>query len=136
MLKSGLLLILSVFSFCAVKAQKVDSLFFNLYTDSLKKGVYNYINVDAKLANGTWLPLTEKELLFSSSAGSFERNNLIIDTGFKGETVTIKVVLKADPAVRKEITVYIKKYLVEEKLPTAGDLTKPRQGGKNKKGVL
>ena len=35
-----------------LKAQKVDSIYFHLYTDSLKKGVYNYINVDARLQNG------------------------------------------------------------------------------------
>lgn len=136
MMKFGFLVVMSMVSFCALKAQKVDSLFFNLYTDSLKKGVYNYINVDAKLANGTWLPMTEKQLMFSSSAGTFDRNNLIIDTSYKGETVKIKVVLKADPAVWKEITVYLKKYLVEEKLPSAEEVTRPRQGGRNKKGVL
>ena len=30
----------------SVNAQKVDSIYFHLYTDSLKKGTYNYINVD------------------------------------------------------------------------------------------
>jgi hypothetical protein len=34
------------------KAQKVDSIFFHPYTDSLKKGTYNYINVDGKLSDG------------------------------------------------------------------------------------
>ena len=28
------------------KAQKIESIHINLYTDSLKKGTYNYINVD------------------------------------------------------------------------------------------
>ena len=46
-------------SICA-RAQKVDSIYFNLYTDSLKKQVHNYINVDGKFSNGSWLPLTEK----------------------------------------------------------------------------
>lgn len=135
-MKFGFILLMSFFSVCTLKAQKVDSLFFNLYTDSLKKGVYNYINVDAKLSNGNWFPLTDKELLFSSSAGTFDRNNLIIDTSYKGELVKIKAVLKSDPKVWREITVYIKKYIVEEKLSTSADQLPPRKTGRNRKGVL
>ena len=54
-----------------LKAQKVDSIYFHLYTDSLKKGTYNYINVDGKLSDGTWKPLTAKDILFSSSSCEF-----------------------------------------------------------------
>ena len=49
-------------------SQKIDSISFHLYTDSLKKGQHNYINVDGKLSNGHWQPLTSKEIQFSSSA--------------------------------------------------------------------
>ena len=54
-----------------VSAQKVDSIYFNLYTDSLKKGFYNYINIDGKLSNGTWQPLDSTQVLFLSDAGFF-----------------------------------------------------------------
>ena len=43
--------------FSAAGAQKVDSIYFHLYTDSLKKGQHNYINVDGKLSNGSWMPV-------------------------------------------------------------------------------
>lgn len=118
-----------------LKAQKVDSLFFNLYTDSLKKGVHNYINVDGKLSNGQWLPLTDKQLIFSSSYGKFEGNSLIIDTSFKGEKVTIKITLRSDPAVTKETTVYIKKLYGNEKLKTVEEVLNgntPRRRNRNK----
>ena len=59
-----------------VKAQKVDSLFFNLYTDSLKIGTYNYINVDGKLSNGSWLPLDSMQVIFTSSTGKMTGNIL------------------------------------------------------------
>ena len=49
-------------------AQKVDSIYFNLYTDSLKKDQHNYINVDGKLSNGRWMPLSAKEIEFSCSS--------------------------------------------------------------------
>ncbi|TAH01198.1 MAG: hypothetical protein EAZ16_12215, partial [Sphingobacteriales bacterium] len=93
----------------SLKAQKVDSIFFNLYTDSLKKGVHNYINIDGKLSNGRWMPLTTKELNFSASAGSFDGNSLVIDTSFSGEKVLVTAVLKANPSIKKETVIYIKK---------------------------
>ena len=72
----SVVLTLSILSFVIVShAQKVDSIFFHLYTDSLKKGTYNYINVDGKLDNGRWLPLTAKEIDFTATAGNFEGNS-------------------------------------------------------------
>ena len=112
-----LILILTACSL-AGKSQKVDSIFFHLYTDSLKKGVYNYINVDGKLSNGTWKPLTSKEINFTTSDGRFEGNSLILDTAFKGEKVTVKAILKENPALWKEVTIYIKKLIDMEKLKT------------------
>jgi len=92
----------------SASAQKVDSIYFHLYTDSLKKGVHNYINVDGKYNNGQWLPLTQKEIQFSCSAGRFEGNSLILDTGFIEKSVKVKAVLKENPAIQKEITIYLK----------------------------
>ena len=73
-------LAISLVPFLAVPifSQKIDSIIFHLYTDSLKKGQHNYINVDGKLSNGHWEPLTSKEIDFSSSAGKFENNDLVL----------------------------------------------------------
>ena len=123
-------LILVLFASFAARAQKVDSICFHLYTDSLKKGPYNYnyINVDGKLSNGQWLPLSAKEISFTSSAGKFEGNSLLLDSNFTGEKVTIKAVLKSDPAISKEVTIYVKKLIVQEKLKTAEEiLNEPRR---------
>jgi hypothetical protein len=65
------------------KAQKVDSIYFHLYTDSLKKGQHNYINVDGKLSNGKWMPMTAKDVQFSCNEASFQGNELIIPADFK-----------------------------------------------------
>ena len=106
-------------------AQKVDSICFHLYTDSLKKGTYNYINVDGKLSNSKWLPLTEKEISLTASAGTFNGNSLFIDSNFSEEKVTVKVLLKANPAVSKEITIYIKKMVDNERLKTNEEVMQP-----------
>jgi len=89
-------------------AQKVDSIYFHLYTDSLKKGQHNYINVDAKLSNGRWQPMTAKEITFSCSTANFSGNELIIPQDFSHEKVTVKAVLKSNSAVWIERTIWIK----------------------------
>ena len=118
-----------------MQAQQVDSIYFHLYTDSLKKGVHNYINVDGKLSNGQWRPLTDKEIAFSASSGRFEGNSLILDTSFKEEKVTVKAVLKSNPAINREVTIYIKKVESSERLKTVDEImnTTPRRR-RNKKG--
>lgn len=103
-----LICILSMIGY-GLSAQKVDSIYFHLYTDSLKKGTHNYINVDGKLSNGQWQPMTSKDILFSSSNCQFSGNELIVPSGFSSEKVTVKAVLKDNPAVWIEKTIWIKK---------------------------
>ena len=101
----GILLIISF----AAKAQKVESLHVNLYTDSLKKGTFNYINIDGRLSNGKYLPLDSTHLIFWASAGKFNGNSLWIDRDLADEKVNIKVTLRSNHALFKEFTIYIKK---------------------------
>lgn len=117
--------ILLLFFICIagfVKAQKVDSIFVNLYTDSLKKGTYNYINVDGLLSNGRYMPLDSNQVIFWASEGKFSGNSLWLDKDFKYEKVFIKVMLRRNLMVSKEFTVYIKKKPDNEKLKTAEEL--------------
>lgn len=102
----------------SVQGQQIDSIYFHLYTDSLKKGVHNYINVDGKLTDGRWQPLTSKELHFTASAGRFEGNSLIIDTSFKGATIAVKAALKTNPQIWREITIFMKTVDTLERLKT------------------
>ncbi|MEP7237794.1 MAG: hypothetical protein ABI685_08015 [Ferruginibacter sp.] len=102
--------LLLLFMLCSVfaKAQKIESIYVNLYTDSLKKGTLNYINIDGKMSNGKYLPLDSSHLIFWASAGKFSGNSLWIDKDFKPEKVDIKVSLRANPAMVKEFTIYVK----------------------------
>lgn len=126
-------IIFSMFYAFAAKAQKVESIYFNLYTDSLKKGVYNYINVDGKLTNGTYQPLMSNEVIFTSSYGKWDGNSLIIDTAAKQDSVVITASLKEHPEVKKKVTVYLKKIVIEPPLKTEKELLDEwRKKGKNK----
>ena len=130
-----ILLLIFLTSFAALcRAQKIDSIYFHPYTDSLKKGTYNYINVDGKLSDGRWLPMTSKEIELTSSAGKFSGNSLFIDTTFKGAKITVKAVLKENPAMWKEMTFYIKTTIPYEKLKTTDELMEEwRKKAKEKK---
>jgi hypothetical protein len=126
-----ILLLVFLFAGILVKAQQVDSIYFHLYTDSLKKGQHNYINVDGKLSNGRWMPLTAKEILFTCPAGTFNGNELFIPEQFTPEKVTVKAVLRSNPAVWKEITIWIKQ-LPDPFLPTRNEMDNtPRRNRKN-----
>jgi hypothetical protein len=104
------------------RAQKVESISFNLYTDSLKKGVHNYINLDGKLSTGAYYPLTSSEIIFSSSYGKWEGSSLIIDSAYSKDSVVIVAKLKDSPTIQKSITVYIKKVDEQPELKTEKEL--------------
>ncbi len=108
-MKKALFLFSFIVACNLLKAQKIDSLFFNLYTDSLKKGSWNYINVDAKLSNGKYIPLTHEQLNFKVSNGKLQGNSVWIDWNFKDDSVVVEVGLKKDMSVRRSITIWIKK---------------------------
>lgn len=105
-----------------LKAQKIDSIYVHLYTDSLKKGTYNYINIDGKLPNGRYLPLDSSHIAFSSSYGRFYGNSLWIPLDCKEEKVTVHAVLRKNEQVRKDFDIYIKKKDDNGKLKTEKEI--------------
>ena len=129
-MKKPLIFILICFITTSAFSQKIDSIYFNLYTDSLKKGQHNYINIDAKLSNGRWVPLTAKEIIFSCSEAKFEGNELIIPEEFKPLKVTVKAVLKSDPSVTRERTIWIKQ-VPDPELPTEEEILKKKKKKKS-----
>ena len=121
-----------------VNAQKIDSIYFHLYTDSLKKGFYNYINVDGKTPDGNWVPLTANEIIFTTNEDSllkFQNNDLFIDSAYNKETVTVKAVLKTNPKVWKQITIYIRKRGFDQPLKSEKEVLDEyrKQSGKKRK---
>jgi len=129
--KKLVLIISCVFVGELLSAQKVDSIVFHLYTDSLKKGTHNYINVDGKLSNGSWQPMTAKEVKFGSSACEFSGNELVIPPNFSGDKIVVWAELKTDPSQRIERTIWIKKKPDPEFLPTKDEVM--REGNKRRR---
>ena len=117
-MKRILLLVIIILACKLSFAQKIENIYFNLYTDSLKKGFYNYINVDGKDNKGQWQPLDSSKIVFTCNTGFFKGNDLFIDSSYTGETITVKAVLKSDPSIWKETTIYIRKRPFTEPLKT------------------
>jgi hypothetical protein len=125
--------------YASSSAQKIEAIYFNLYTDSLKKGFYNYINVDGRATNGTWMPLDSTHIIFSANTGNFNGNDIFIDSSYKADTIKVKAILRANTAIWKEITIYIRKRGFDEPLKTDDEILKeyrkPSEKSKKKNGT-
>jgi hypothetical protein len=129
-----LLLLVAITFACKLSfGQKVESIYFNLYTDSLKKGFYNYINVDGKDEKGNWQPMDSSQIIFTSNAGFFKGNDLFIDSSYTGETIKVKAVLKSNPSIWKETTIYIRKRPFTEPLKTNEEILSEMKVKRKKK---
>src|SRR5687767_15538095 len=134
-MKTSLILTFLIMTAAFAGAQKIDSIFFHLYTDSLKKGTHNYINVDGKTSDGKWKPLTAKDINFTTSYGTLEGTELGLPDNPTVEKRTIKPILKSDPKLWKKITIWIKKKTDDELLPTSDEIlkNKSQKNGKSKR---
>ncbi|HEX7754152.1 MAG TPA: hypothetical protein VF421_02310 [Niabella sp.] len=103
-----ILSILLSFSLSGLYAQKVQEIYVHLYTDSLKKGTYNYINIDGKMTDGSWMPLTAKEITFTSDYGKFEGNSLVLPDEPTVKKVAITASLKTNTKLSRQFTIWIK----------------------------
>lgn len=120
-----------LFSPLIVRSQKIEKIFVNLYTDSLKKGTYNYINIDGQLSNGKYIPLDTTQISFWASDGRFVGNSLLIDKNFTKEKIDFRVFLKSNPDLKKEFTIYIKKAPDPTRLKTTEELLDDMKKKKN-----
>ncbi len=123
-----------VLVFCAssTQAQQLDSVYVNLYTDSLKKGTYNYINVDGLLNNGSYIPLDSNHIIFKSSHGKFYGNSLWIDRNINVAKVDIQLFLRKDNKLIRNLEMYIKTR-EDEPLKTEEQLLKEMNQKRKKK---
>ena len=132
-MKRILLLLAITFVFKLSFGQKIESIYFNLYTDSLKKGFYNYINVDGEDSEGHWQPLDSSKIIFTCNTGFFKGNDLFIDSSYTGETVTVKAILRSNPSIWKETTIYIRKRPFTEPLKTNEEILNEMKVKRKKK---
>ena len=131
MKKTLILFLFLTISFWA-KSQKIDSIYVHLYTDSLKKGTYNYINIDGKLSDGSYLPLDSTDITFCSSDGRFLGNSLWVPLDFKKDKITIRATLIKNKSVNKKFDIYIKQ-MPDPELKTENELIREMQNKNHKK---
>lgn len=129
----ALLLLALVFIWQCASAQKIESIHFNLYTDSLKKGFYNYISVDGKYSDGSWLPLDSTHVRMWANAGRFQGNDIFIDSSYTGDSIRVKAVLKTNPAIWKETVIYIRRRGFDEPLKSNTEVLNDMRKGKKKR---
>ena len=108
------------------RSQKIDSIFFHLYTDSLNKGFFDYINVDGKMNDGSWRPLDTSHVNFTCNTGYFLGNDLFIDSSYTSEKVVVKAVLRSNPKIWKDVVIYIRKRGFDEALKDEKELFENR----------
>lgn len=135
-MRKTLVLLLFTVLYLGANAQKLESIQFNLYTDSLKKGFFNYINVEGKFSDGHWEPLDSSTLRFSANTGFFKGNDLFIDSSYQKDSVVVTTQLKSNPAIFKKATIYIRKRGFDEPLQTTdeilNDMDRKRRKGRDR----
>ncbi|GAB4091688.1 hypothetical protein [Flaviaesturariibacter terrae] len=131
-MKNLILLLFLLLAAQAGRSQPIVHFEFNLYTDSLKKGFYNYISVDAQLGDGSWRPLDSTRVIFSANTGRFHGNDLFIDSSYQHDSVVVRATLREDPKRWKETIIYIRKrgfakLPTEEEVINRSPADKPRR---------
>jgi len=133
-LKIVISVILICFAFTA-SAQKVEKIYVNLYTDSLKKGTHNYISVDGLMSNGKYMPLDSTKIIFSADNAIFYGNSLFVPADTKAEKYKIRVALREDNKMFEEFEMYVK--LNEDPpLKTEGEIMAEMKANKKKKNKM
>ena len=114
-------------------AEDLVTISFNLYTDSLKKGFYNYISVDGKYEDGRWMPLDSTQVKFTANTGFFKGNDIFIDSSYTGDSIIVKAVLRDNPRIWKEVVIYIRKRGFDEPLKTNDEIFEEIRSNNRKK---
>lgn len=120
-------MLLFLFCFTTPKAQQLVRITANLYTDSLKKGFYNYINIEGQHADGSWLPLDSTVVLFYANTGHFQGNDLFVDSGYTASVVRVVVRAKANDRLCIELVIPVRKRGFTEALPAEEKILQPRR---------
>lgn len=107
-MKKGLILLFVLLGKANAQAQSIDSIRFHLYTDSLKRGSYNYINVEGRFARGQWLPLDTSMIDLKSSHGTLFGNSIWIPWESRERKVGVHCRLRSDTSRMIDTVIYIK----------------------------
>ena len=87
----------------------LEALYFNLYTDSIKPVLNFYVNVEGRYSDGSYLPLDTASIILSCDAGRMQGSEWVPPRIITFEKVTFTAVARHNPALRDEVTIYIRK---------------------------
>jgi len=127
-MKRLLVLLCSTLIACDAVAQhspQVRRIYFNLYTDSIKTVLNYYVNVEAELSNGRFRPMDTSMVEIRADQGHMSGNEWVAPRNIGFDRVRFTVNLKTDPALRDEVTVYLKRAIDPRDDPAAGDIEMP-----------
>lgn len=118
------LLLCSILAFGAdaQHGPQVRRIYFNLYTDSIKTQLNYYVNVEAELSNGRFLPMDTSQIIIEADHGRMAGNEWVAPKQIGFDRVHFLARLKSDPSVQEEITVYLKRAIDPRDDPAAGDI--------------
>ncbi|MFT4092305.1 MAG: hypothetical protein QM640_01605 [Niabella sp.] len=64
--------------------------------------------MDGKMSDGTWRPLTTKELDLKTDYGRFEGNDLVLPDNTTVSRVSVTATLKSNTKNKKQVIIWIK----------------------------
>src|SRR5690625_4511149 len=108
--------------YCDLALPYLQQIHFNLYTDSIKKQVPYYLNVEGTFSNGKVYPLDTERIHFSGSAGRIENNVLEYSGRDSAKEIGVRAVFKLDSAINAQVVIPVKTYIEEVRLPTEKEL--------------
>lgn len=86
----------------------LESIRFNHYADSLKRGIRFYLNVEGSFSSGKIYPLDTAAVKFTASAGKLLGQDLLLNTGDATHTITVTATNKNDPSMSISSTIPVK----------------------------
>lgn len=108
---------------CNLPLPYLQKIHFNLYTDSIKRGIRFYLNIEGTFSSGRVYPLDTGKLRFFASAGSLTNNILRISKADSAtKNILVKSRVKWDTNIADSIMVPVKTHIKVADLPTEDEL--------------
>ncbi len=108
---------------CEMDLPYLQKIRFNLYTDSIKKRVPYYLNIEGVFSSHKVYPLDTSMLTFQVSNGELEKNILTITDKYqKIKQVKASAYFKLDSSINADVVIPIKTHIADPDLPSEGEL--------------
>ena len=107
---------------CQLLLPYLQALHFNLYTDSLKRNVPFYLNVEGRFSSGKIYPLDTEQVRFHTSGGQLHRNIVEVRPTDTIAALKIYAYFKWDDRIADSTLVPVKTHIAPVHLPTENEL--------------